>query len=99
MNTIPIRLEESTESQSGTLGVLTPGSVIKHVSADKIRESLAELSGQIAEILHDIKAVGDFKLKQVQIAVEITAEGGVALIGIGKAEVGAKGAMTLTFAP
>ncbi|MBI1925885.1 hypothetical protein HYR99_16745 [Candidatus Poribacteria bacterium] len=97
MSTIPIRLEESTESQSGTLGVLTPGSVIKHVSADKIRESLVEFSGQISQVLQDIKAVGDFKLKEVQLSVEITAEGGVALIG--KAEVGAKGAMTLTFAP
>jgi hypothetical protein len=99
MSTIPIRLEEGTESQSDTLGVLTPGSAIKHVSVDKIRASLAELSGQISDILHDIKAVGDFKLKQVQLSVEITAEGGVALIGIGKAEVGAKGAMILTFAP
>lgn len=95
MSTIPIVFDENVESPSGTLGVLTPGTIIKHVDADKIRQSLADLSGQISGILQDIKAVGDFKLKEVQLSVQIGAEGGVALIGTAKAK--AEGAITLTF--
>ena len=94
MKTIPVVVEETNETGSGTLGVLTPGTVIKNIDADKIRQSLSDLSGQISGILQDIKAVGDFKLKEVQLSVQIGAEGGVALIGTAKAK--AEGAITLT---
>ena len=54
---------------------------------------LTGLSGQIGEILQDVKQVGDFKLKTVQVQVGISAEGGFVLIG----KAGVKGAVTLTF--
>ncbi len=98
MDTIPIVVEEAAgESTRGVLsgGVLNPKSKIEQMDADKLRRSLSNLSGQISGILQDIKNVGDFKLTTVQLSVEISAEGGVALIGSAKA--GAKGAIQLTF--
>ncbi len=46
-------------------------------------------------MFEDIKSVGDFKLSQVDVKLEINAEGGVALIGTAKA--GATGAINLSF--
>ena len=94
MATIPITIEETTEPQSGTLGgVLTPGSRIKEIDADKLRQSVSKLSEQISGISADITKVGDFQLKDVQLSVEISAQGELLLIG--KARI--KGAITLTF--
>ena len=95
MTTIPVSFEESPEVPSGTLGVLNPKPVIKHVDADKIRTSLSALSEQLAGMLEDIRHVGEFRLREVEVCVELNAEGGVALIANAKA--GAKGAITLTF--
>lgn len=95
MSTIPFIFEDIAGPTSGTLGVLTPRILIKNIDAAKIRKSLSEISAQISEILQDIKNVGEFKLKEVQLSVEINAEGGVALIGNAKA--GTKGAISLTF--
>ena len=95
MDTIPIIFQDTTEIEPGTLRGFSPGFIIKNIDTDKMRESFSRLSEQISGMLQDIKNVGDFKLKEVQLSVEITAEGGVALIGNVKA--GAKGAVTLTF--
>ncbi len=98
MAIIPVIVEDAeSKTEPGTLGggILSPESKIKNIDADKLRKSLSELSGQVSNVLQDIKDVGNFKLKEVQISVEISAEGGVALIGSAKA--GAKGAITLTF--
>jgi hypothetical protein len=46
-------------------------------------------------MLNDVKQVGGFQLKQVTIQVEVTAEGGIELVGTAK--LGGKGAITLTF--
>ena len=81
--------------QPGTLGILDPERLVTEIDTDRLREALSGLTGQIAEVLQDIRAVGHFRLTQVQVAVEISAEGGVALIGSAKA--GAKGAIHLTF--
>ena len=86
----------ATEPRPGTLGILEPESMITELDTDRLKASLAGLSAQIGEVLSDIRAVGDFKLKEVKVSVEISAEGGVALIGSAKA--GAKGAIELTFA-
>jgi hypothetical protein len=95
MSTIPVAFDATDEPASGTLGVLTPKTRVRPIDADKLQQSLSALTGQISGLFQDIKAVGDFRLKEVQVAVEISAEGGVALIANAKA--GAKGAITLTF--
>lgn len=98
MNTIPVLVDDTQDlDDEGTLSgsLLSPGDKIKEISADKLRQSITDLSGNISDILQDIKNVGGFNLNQVQVSMEISAEGGVALIGSAKA--GAKGAITLTF--
>lgn len=67
------------------------------ISVDRLRESLAKLTGNLSALLADLKAVGGFELAEVQVAVELTAEGGVNLIG--NLTAGAKGAIQLTFKP
>ena len=98
MSTIPVLVAETNEPQSGTLGILTPTALIKQIDADKIRRSLSHISEQVAGVLQDVKQVGDFKLKEVQVSVEISAEGEIAIIGTVRGATGARGAMTLTFA-
>jgi len=97
MNTIPVRVEET--STSGPYEeVLGPSTAIgiRHIDVDKLRDSFSKLSEQISEVLRDIKKVGDFRLKEVEVQVEVSSEGGVNLVGTLKA--GIRGAITLTFA-
>jgi hypothetical protein len=96
MNTIAVIVEQASETpQPGTLGALSSSSRIKEIDVEQLRQSFARLSAQISSLLQDMKQVGSFQLKEVQLQVEITAEGGVALIGLAKA--GMTGAITLTF--
>ena len=67
------------------------------ISVDTLRASLTKLTENLSTLLADLKAVGGFELAEVQVAVELTAEGGVNLIG--NLTAGAKGAMQLTFKP
>jgi L-serine deaminase len=67
------------------------------VDTDKLAASLKDLTGEIGRLFSDIKAVGDFNLSQVEISLEISAEGGFNLIGSAKA--GGKGAIKLSFEP
>ena len=67
----------------------------KPIPVGKIGASIASLSEQLNTIFNDIKQVGSFQLKEVQVQVEISSEGGVNLIGTAKA--GLKGAVGLTF--
>ncbi len=98
MSTIPVIVEETQNTNlEGTLsgGVLTPGTVVKELDTGKLRKSLSNLSGQISEILQDIKTVGGFKLNEVVVSVEIGSEGGISLIGTVKAK--ASSAISLKF--
>jgi hypothetical protein len=74
-----------------------PGRGVVQVDTDKLAASLKELTGEIGRLFSDIKAVGDFTLSQVEIGLEISAEGGFNLIGSAKA--GGKGAIKLSFKP
>ena len=88
MNTIPILFEQGLQQpETGTLGVLTPKTerVIEEIDADKIKQSLSELSSKLSDMFQDIKTVGNFKLQTIQLSVEISAEGGVSLVANAKA--------------
>jgi len=103
MKSIPVIIDDSqedTEIKRGTLSsqprtLSKKQSKVRQMDVGKLRQSLSDLSGGISEICSDIKKVGDFKLKQVEVLVEVTAEGGLALVGLAK--VGTKGAINLTF--
>lgn len=95
MATIPVLLEQTDSPQTGTLGLLSPSAHIQEFDTATMRQSLAQLTGQVSALLQDIKSVGDFQLKEVTLQVAVTAEGGVALIGLAKA--GVTGTMALKF--
>ncbi len=97
MSTIPILFPESSESKTDTLGVLTPDpdEMIKEIDVEAIKASLKDLTGKLTGIFEDIKTVGQFNLNTVQLAVQVSAEGGVALVANAKA--GMSGTITLTF--
>jgi hypothetical protein len=95
MTLIPVLIEEGAESQPDTLGILSRATRIKEVDSETIRASLASLSRHLSEVFNDIKQVGEFKLKEIKLHAEISAEGGVLLLGTLKG--GMKGAIELTF--
>lgn len=66
-----------------------------NIPTERLKENLTRVCQSLGETLRDVKAVGNFRLKEVTIQVEVTAEGGVELIGTAK--LGGKGAITLTF--
>jgi hypothetical protein len=95
MSTLSVLVDEPAKAPSGMLGPGRGGGgdAVREIPTEKLRASLAGLSGQIADILGDIKRVGRFDLKTVEIEVAISAEGGFVLVG----KAGVKGAVTLTF--
>lgn len=96
MPTLPVLLEPAPEP-----GILGPGAMIgtrlAAIDVERLRRSIGELTGDVAALFEDIEAVGHYRLKEVQVSLEITAEGGVALIG--SLKTGARGGITLTFSP
>ena len=97
MKTIPILVSVEDEDQE-VKGLFSPDAdiVLRNIPIDKLKENMAAVCSQVAETVSDIRQVGQFKLKEISIQVEISAEGGVELIGTAK--LGAKGAITLKFA-
>jgi hypothetical protein len=74
---------------------LSPSPVLKEFQTETIQRGITQLSEQIAGLVQQVKQTSGIHLKQIQVQVGITAEGGVALIGLAKA--GVSGAITLTF--
>jgi hypothetical protein len=70
---------------------------VEQVPIDTLRASLKSATAALGEVFKDITAVGNYKLSEVTIEFEVTAEGGVQFIGTSK--VGAKGAVSLKFVP
>jgi hypothetical protein len=69
--------------------------VLKDIDAAELNASLKSLAGDIDEMLRDVETKGGFKLKEIDVGLEITAEAGIRLIGSMK--VGGKAAIKLTF--
>jgi Trypsin-co-occurring domain 1 len=62
----------------------------------KVSANLAELTGKLSAMAAAAwKAGGDLSLSEIELGIEITAEGGVSLIGTAKA--GASASISLTF--
>ncbi|MEJ2743844.1 MAG: hypothetical protein P8176_15590 [Gammaproteobacteria bacterium] len=70
---------------------------VRQLPTDRLAESLCDIRASLDEVFSSIQEVGHFKLTEIQLTLELTAEGGFALIGLAKA--GAKGGVTLSFAP
>jgi len=97
MDTISVRVEsEPEEAPYDTILGLRPGiGGVREIEVGKLRESFSHLAQQISKILQDIRTVGAYRLKEVEIDVEVSSEGGVHLVGSLKA--GVKGAIKLKF--
>lgn len=80
----------------GTLaGGTKRGTVLREVEISKLKNSAKALTEQLAQVFADLKAVGDFKLAEVTVSVEVSAEGNVLLIG----KAGISGGIELKFQP
>ena len=97
MSTIPVIVEQTGEVRSGNFGALQSSNRILTTPMDTgtIKNSLSTFSSEIGSILQDVQTNGDFQLSEVELKVELSAEGGVTLIGTAKA--GITGAITLKF--
>ncbi|MHB8117432.1 MAG: Pepco domain-containing protein [Methanothrix sp.] len=89
--------EENAESDQMGLFRRGPNADIgfRQVPIEILKKNLAGISSAMLNVLGDIKQVGQFKLKEITIEVEVSADGGVSLIGT--ANLGGKGAISLTF--
>lgn len=66
------------------------------VDVDTLKASLGDLASKLGQVIESVAARGGgLSLDSVEVGVEITAEGGVALVGSMKA--GATASITLTF--
>jgi hypothetical protein len=108
MGTIRVRVQaEETEAARPAEGVRGEVKEIRRdrkgvselipMGTDELAASLKGLTGELGRLFGDIRRVGAFELHEVQVGLEISAEGGFNLIGSAKA--GGTGAITLTFAP
>ena len=101
MNTIPVIIDTDDKQNAvreGSLGTMRKKESkrnITQMNVSALKHSISQLSENISEIFQDIKRVGDFKLKEIQLQAEITAEAGFAIVANAKA--GTKGVFLLTF--
>lgn len=88
--------DRSADQKSATLGVYDDlKTKVKEFDIVVLKKSMANLSNCISTVFADIKNVGNFKLKEIKLEVEISAAGGFNLVGTATA--GTKGAISLTF--
>ncbi|MCJ8270924.1 MAG: hypothetical protein MJK04_16165 [Psychrosphaera sp.] len=90
----------TADEQVGTKGGVTRGAAarlnqVSEVSTEVLQDSLSQLVTDLGGVLDNIEQQKSYKLKQFSVAVEISAKGGVSLVG--KLEAGAKAGITLVF--
>ena len=97
METIPFLVALPEEDEREVKGIFSGDAdiVVRDLPTEKLRENLKKVCQGVATMLNDVKQVGGFRLKEVTIQVEVSAEGGVELVGTAK--LGGKGAITSTF--
>src|SRR5262245_35629818 len=98
METIPFLVSvPEDDDRKDTKGIFSSETVINvcQVPVDALQQNLSKVSEAVLTVLKDIKKVGQFRLTEVTLQVEVTAEGGVCLIGT--ANLGGKGAISLKF--
>lgn len=92
---IIVSVVEANASQTKALFRPDADAMLEFIPVERLRESLSKLCGGLSTVFSDIQTVGNFRLQEVTIQVEISAEGGINIIGT--AMVAGKGAITLKF--
>lgn len=88
--------EDDLATADDTMGILGGGAVLRAVPLGPLRKNLAETVDALQEIFRDVAARGGtLPLAEAQLSFEVTASGGVQLIGTGQVQ-GTRG-LTLTF--
>ncbi|AXE77594.1 hypothetical protein [Streptomyces atratus] len=87
-------------SDSGDMGIFrrrSEDTLVRRVPTAVLHENLQRTVDALQQVLADLRVPdGGMSLQQAQVSFEITATGGIAIVGT-SAQVGAKGAITLTF--
>jgi hypothetical protein len=95
--TIPILVDVPSEAPSDTKAWWNSETLIelRQIPVDKLRANLTTICNSLLTLVQDIKAVGHFKLHEMTVQVEVSADGGINFIGTAK--LAGKGAITLKF--
>nr|WP_042193410.1 hypothetical protein [Kibdelosporangium sp. MJ126-NF4]CEL20760.1 hypothetical protein [Kibdelosporangium sp. MJ126-NF4] len=88
---------DETEETSGSKGIFSDKEPkVRRIPVDVLKENLTRTVGTLREMFDEIAdGTGKLPLKTAQITFEVTATGGITLVGT--AQVAGKGAITLTF--
>lgn len=79
---------EVTSKGGGALGLVT-------IPVETLRENFRQATQMLSEALADIQNVGTYELQEVEVGVEVSAEGGVQFVGTAK--LAGSGAIKLKF--
>ncbi|AEM81005.1 Pepco domain-containing protein [Streptomyces violaceusniger] len=96
----PEEADAEANRSAGTKGLRRPGSTSEFtavtLTSERLRESIESAVGTLRDVFERVAdTTGRFPLKEVQLSFEISAKGGIRLIGT--SEVEGKGGMTLIF--
>ena len=96
METIPflVNLLDDDEDVKGIFSTDTD-IVLRDLPTELLKKNLSTVCQGIAAMLSDVQKIGQFRLKEITVQVEVNAEGGIELVGTAK--LGGQGAITLTF--
>ncbi|SCY86770.1 hypothetical protein SAMN02745898_104328 [Streptomyces sp. 136MFCol5.1] len=87
----------STAGEKGIFGRGGGDSSVRQIPVAVLRENLQRTVDGLQQVLGEIRVPeGGMPLRQAQVSFEVTASGGISLVGT-SAQLGAKGAITLTF--
>ena len=87
--------EDDEDQDTKSISLPDGEAIIKNIPVEKLKENLNNICEGLTSALSDIKKVGNFKLKEVTVGVEVSADGGVNFVGT--VNIGGKSAITLTF--
>ncbi|MEV4325132.1 hypothetical protein AB0J37_23075 [Microbispora rosea] len=92
--------ESDTAAASGEMGIFgrSDGALsLRQIPVAVLRENLRRTVGSLRELFDEVAAAeGGLPLKEAQITFEVTASGGITIVGA-NAQAAGKGAITLTF--
>ncbi len=92
--------ESGTATAEGEMGIFgrSEGALsVRQIPVAVLRENLRRTVGSLRELFDEIAAAeGGLPLKEAQITFEVTASGGITIVGA-NAQAAGKGAITLTF--
>lgn len=94
-----VALDAGDGADSDTMGLFRRGEAelaVRHVPLAALRENLKNTMALLGGLIEEAIATGGtLPLREVQLSFEVSASGGINLVGT--AQVGGKGAITLTF--